>query len=334
MPQWQAQASGDFLRPEGLHPDAYLTNYSLSYMPSRSRYVADQVFPRVRVDFENDMYIVWDAATDYAVDTAAPVRPGSMTTELRPVKNDAHYKAEGYGKHVKIPDRERKQAKGTMNIETKKTRRLAHQIIAMREVRCATIATAAVPGGNTYDLSSGSATQWDEGSSHPFIDILTAMRGVKSSVGVVPNRILIPWNIAAVLSQHPDFVDRVKYTQATSSRDVTLPDQILGAKVIIAGADYNVAAIGGQAKVPGEMSLSHIWGNNVLLFYVEDDQTEQVDDETLSSFKSFWVPDSGGVYTWYNNETHSTIVEQIEVIAEVVPAADTTALLENVLAAA
>ena len=322
--------NSDSIRQEGLHPDAYLSNFGISYMQNLKAYVADEVFPRIAVDYENDIYPIWSKEEDFRIDNEAPRRPGAVSSELEVVKAVGNYRAQGYAKHVVLADRELRQGRPTFDLEASKVERLTRDQVARRELRCAQLVLGDLSqfGANVIDQASAKWTDATNGKP------LTALKNLKAqiyaSIGVMPNRMLIGADDAIYLSQHPEFVDRYKYW-APTAENTELPPTILGMKPVIARGQFNTARRNpGKVAAGTGLVLQTIWGPNVILYYVEDQQINRSTKDTLTSFKSFFVSASSGVYRWYENARRATIIETEEVIAEVVTAPPTVGVLTNI----
>jgi hypothetical protein len=73
---------------------------------------------------------------------------------------------------------------------------------------------------NDYDGVSGSPSsnevkQWsDYAASDPIDDIEDAKAGILSTTGMEPNTLVLGYDVFRALKNHPDIVDRIKYTSA------------------------------------------------------------------------------------------------------------------------
>jgi hypothetical protein len=91
------------------------------------------------------------------------------------------------------------------------------------------------------------------------------MRGVHAKLFLEPNYCIIPYLVMSTLEDHPDFIERIKY----SERGIVTPDIIAAVigiqNVIVPGVGYNSTANPGQAA-----SLTYLWGKNVIFAYVPE----------------------------------------------------------------
>jgi hypothetical protein len=109
---------------------------------------------------------------------------------------------------------------------------------------------------------SGTAQWNDYVNSNPIADIKTARLAMHAKIFTEPNTAIIPYQVMAQLEDHPDFIERIKYSQ----RGVITPELIATLfnipRIIVPGVGYNTANPG-QAE-----SLAYIWGKDVVLAYV------------------------------------------------------------------
>lgn len=109
-------------------------------------------------------------------------------------------------------------------------------------------------------------TQWDVyATSDPVADIRVAKRAIHAKVFLEPNVAVIPYQVMSFLMDHPKIIDRIKYTDRAILTE-ELVSSVLGlSNVIVPGVPYGTFA--GTAN-NFNMSVSYLWGDNVLLAYV------------------------------------------------------------------
>lgn len=311
----------------------FLNNFMISYMQDADQFAADRVSPRVPVPKRSGDYIKWDKAEDFRVDTIGVRRPGDKATLIDVLKSNGLYNCTQYGKRVQIPDELVNDAMGIVNIQLHFATELAQQMLKMREYRTAALATtqanyASANKGTPIAVWNDYITAPTTYTSNPFMDITKALEAILSTSGVRPNKIEIPVDIAVYLRQHPEFIKRYSSWTGTVEGGMDLPPKILGMDVVIPGA-YRTT---NNRNVSDTATLGTIWGNNVVMYYVADTQLANVGPNTLCSFKSFDYTVERTTDSWYDKDTHSTIIESHETIDEEIVAADTAYLLHDVIA--
>lgn len=317
--------SGNLFLPQ------FLNNFMLSYMQGADQFAAERVSPRTPVPKRTGEYIKWDKAEDFRVDTIGIRRPGDRATMIDVLKSNGLYNCTQFAKRVQIPDELVNDSVGVVNIQMQFAVELAQQMLKMREYRVAALATTAA---NYASGNKGNpAVQWDDYittpssyTSNPFADITKALLGVLEASGVRPNKIVIPVDLAVILRQHPEFIKRYSAWTGTVEGGMDLPPKILGMDVIVPGAFLTTS----NRNVNDTTALSTIWGNNVLLYYVGDDQLKNIGPNTLCTFKSFDYTVERRTDSWYDKDTHSTVLESWETVDEELIAADTAYLLQAV----
>jgi hypothetical protein len=132
-----------------------------------------------------------------------------------------------------------------------------------REVAMRNLATTAAnyASGNTVTLAG--TQQWsDYVNSDPIADLRTGKSTVHSRIFLEPSLGVFPYQVMTKLEDHPDFLERIKY----SERAIFSPEllqAVLGlGRVVIPGVGYNSANEGQP------VSLGYLWGKDVILAWV------------------------------------------------------------------
>ena len=108
------------------------------------------------------------------------------------------------------------------------------------------------------------ATKWDAAMSTPIKDIRAGMQGIRKKLGKMPNKLILGDATWAVLQDHTDFTDRIKYSQ-TGIVTTQLVAELFGFdEVVIGGAVEVTSAEGIDTEVDADL-----WGDNVLLLCQE-----------------------------------------------------------------
>ena len=241
-----------------VHQDAVLTGVSVRY--TNDELIADQVMPVVPVKKESDFYY------KYTRDWRLPQSKRAMGAEANEIDWNVStdtYACEEYALKDLIPDRLRANQDTPLNVDVDTTEYLTELIQVGREKRVADIAFAGATYGTQTSALSG-ANQWDDyAGSDPIGDVRSAKATVHAASGKMPNVMVVGIQVHLKLLDHPDILERIKYTQ----RGVITAD-ILAAlfevdKYIVGKALYD-SSLEGVAE-----NLGYIWGKNVALIYAE-----------------------------------------------------------------
>lgn len=254
MSVYSPSGSGD------VHVDKVLTQISVGW--PNNGLVGDKLFPAVTVQKQSDKYYTFGREGWLIEDDVRS--PGSVAREVTGAKisTDTYYCVE-HSLQIAVTDEERKNADSPLSPDRDGTEMITSKLMLGRERIIQTMVTTSgnYASGMTTTLSGTS--QWnDYVNSDPIGNLRTGKRTVHSKIFLEPNLLLVPYTTMSILEDHPDFLERIKY----SERAIFSPEllaAILGfGQVIIPGAGVNNAPLG-QAE-----SLAYLWGNDVMMAYV------------------------------------------------------------------
>jgi hypothetical protein len=243
-----------------IHIDVALTNVSVGYQ--NNAFVGERLFPSVPVVKQSNKYYIFGRETwSVHLDLRAP---GTQANEIPGymVSTDTYF-ANEHALQVPVTDEERQNADAPFDPDRDGAELVTEKVLLGREVAMKTLVTTAAnyPAGGTTTLSG--TAQWnDYVNSNPIGDLRTGIRWVNSQIFRNPNTMVLPYQVMSQLEDHPDFIERIKY----SERGIMTPDiiaSVLGIEsVIIPSSGQNTANMG-QA-----VSLGYVWGKDVILAYV------------------------------------------------------------------
>jgi len=203
-----------------LHVNVPLTNVSIAYMQSADAYIADKVFPKVPVKKQSDLYWKYSKSdwrrTDVARRAPSTESPGvgwNTTTD--------QYFAHVYAVHKDIDDQLRANADSNFVLDRDSTEFITNQLLLKRDVDWA--AKYFTTGIWDNDLTVGAsanangftapAAKWSDAGSDPIGDVARAVISFRKNTGFAPNIMVLGADVMTALKQHPDIIDRIKYTQ-------------------------------------------------------------------------------------------------------------------------
>jgi len=302
-----------------VHVDQALTNLSIGYHPAGM--VAERVSPPITVAHESDRYYIWDRPSAFRVSAT-----GIMS--LRPDKSEAKevdfgldtssYQAEEYALKILISDREKKNADSVLRLRESKLRRVQDLLMLEQEIRVATLLTTA---GNWAANHSGDPGNWAAGTPTIEADIDGAKEVVRAAIGIDPNTIIIPAQIARVIKRDATIRDLIKYTHADLLVNGDLPARLWNMDVIIPGATYT-ASVEGAATI----TYADVWGDDVVLLYVNRESTIDT-PQVVKTFRSKgWE-----VRSWRVEEKRSEAIEASVIQDEVLTSNVSGYLLTDVI---
>lgn len=244
-----------------VHIDTALTNISTAYQQQPSQFIASRVFKPVPVEKQSGKYFTWTKA-DWFRDEAKPRADAAESAGTGFGLSTASYSCDVYALHKDIGEQARANADPGIDLERAATEFITHRMLLRQEIQF----VSDVFGTSIWATDSTPANLWsDYTGSDPIGDIRTGKRTILSNTGQMPNTLVLGYEVYDKLVDHPDIVDRIKYTNAVNGR--TVNEQLLAAmfdveNVYVAQAIKNTGIEGETA------SYSFVFGKHALLLYV------------------------------------------------------------------
>jgi hypothetical protein len=266
-----------------VHVDAILTNMSVAYMNEMDSFVASRVFPTVNVQKQSDLYFTYTQA-DFYRDQAKVRADGTESAGSGYGLSTDTYSSQVYALHKDIGDQVRANSDAPLDPDMDATRFLSHQMMIRQERNWASsFFTTGV-----WDTDSTPSTLWSASGSDPIGNIETGKNTILSDTGYLANTLVLSYNTYSVLKNHPDFVDRFKYTSADSIGPDLMARILEVDNVFVMKGVYNSAAEGASS------SFAQIGDKDALLCYV----APQAGLMTASAGYNFvWTGVGGGLGT-------------------------------------
>jgi hypothetical protein len=280
-----------------------LTNMLLSYMQDDDRFVASRVFPAVPVDKDSGTYYTITKSYFFRDELEQRAAGGSFA-RIDWGLSTATYKTLQWAADVALADEIRANSQMPMDLEQVNLRLLAQRSLIRKEVQWA----ADFMTTSVWSNDDTTTTDWDDtASGDPVDDVLTASRTISNETGIDPNTMVLGYIVHQAIVNHPDVLDRLKYTQAATM------SAIEGALAAIFGkANYWVAkGTYSDTNESATFSASAIIDDDCLVC--------QVDPGAgmfgATSGKTFvWEPGGGigSVYSYRDESRHSDVVQHKE----------------------
>ena len=242
--------------------------------------VGDYFAPRVPVAKQSSQYVIWNR-DDWRVPGSTLRAPGARPTGTRRSFSVAPYAASSHALEDFIPFESEQYGLGFGFSELKQlTKQLTAQLALDREVRIANLlmSTSNFPNG----VSLTTPTQFDNypatpetgTGSHPVV-FIEQYKSVLRSAGIQDADMVLLFSdpVALVLRNHPDTIDRFKFTNAGGIITNEMLSQLFGVKVIV----------GSAVSLNQQDVASWVWGNSAFLGYAQQAPTQQ----DLSCAKTF-----------------------------------------------
>jgi hypothetical protein len=206
-----------------VHVDAILTNISVAYLQRAESFIADKVFPVVPVDKQSDKYFVY-SKNDWLRDEARVRTDGTESVGSGYNITTDNYYADVFAIHKDIGDQTRANADAPINVDREAAEFVTHRLLTRREIQfvndfMTTSKWATDVTGVAASPTTGQTVQWsDYTNSDPIEDIEAGKAQILSTTGLEANTLVLGYDVFRRLKNHPDLVDRIKYT---SSQTIT-----------------------------------------------------------------------------------------------------------------
>lgn len=243
--------------PGDVHVNAPLTNVSIAYLQKRSAFIADKMFPNLPVMKQSDRYYSYPKGNWFR--TEARVRaPGSESAGSGwTVDNTPNYFAPVVAVHKDVDDQIRANADAAIDVDRDAAEWVTQQLLLKRDLDF----KSKYFGAGIWSADVTPAVLWDAAGSTPIDDLSAQIQAIQSTTGFKPNKLLLGAPVWYVLKNHPDFLDRIKYTQRAVV-GLDLLAQVLELDEILVGEAVQNTAIEGAAD-----AMSFVYGKHALLCY-------------------------------------------------------------------
>jgi len=207
-----------------VHIDAILTNISVAYMQNADNYIADKVFPVVPVDKKSDKFFTY-TKNDWFRDEAQRRAPATESAGGGYGISTDTYSADVWAFHKDVPDQITANADNPLNPLREAAEFVTNRLLLRRENQFVSdfmttgVWSTDIAGTAGTATAGQTATQWSNyTSSDPIEDIEAGKAQMLSNTGFEANTLVLGYDVFRQLKNHPDLVDRIKYT---SSQTIT-----------------------------------------------------------------------------------------------------------------
>jgi hypothetical protein len=269
-----------------LHINVPLTNVSIGYMINRRDFIADKVFPRVPVNKQSDLYWKY-RKSDWRRTDAQRRAPGTETVGSGWKTDTGQYYAHVYGVHKDIDDQVRANADSFWSLDKDATLFVTNQLLLRRDLdwnnayfKTGVWATNQV-GGTDFDA-------WNDVTSDPIVQFANLQTEFIKQSGRKANTLVLGANAITTLKNHPDIIDRIKYTQRGVVTEELLSSLLDVDKILVSYATQETSGkeFADGATQDGQANYDFINNaDSALLCYTP-------------SAPSLMTPAAGYIFTW------------------------------------
>lgn len=204
-----------------VHIDAPLTNISVAYLQSQDNFIANQVFPVVPVDKKSDKFFVY-TKNDWFRDEAQRRAPATESAGSGYNMTTDSYSADVWAFHKDVADQTRANSDSPLVPDREATEFVTARLLLRQEIQFVSDFITTGVWGTDYTGVAGTPStnefkQWsDFANSDPLEDIEAGKETILSQTGFMPNTLVLGYQVYRKLRNHPDLVDRIKYTSSNT----------------------------------------------------------------------------------------------------------------------
>ena len=194
-----------------LHVNVPLTNVSVAWMQSADTYIADKIFPKVPVNKQSDLYWKY-SKSDWRRSDVKRRAPSTESPGTGWNQDTDSYFAHVYAVHKDIDDQIRANADSNFGLDKDATQFITNQLLLQRDIDWNT--QYFKTGVWTTDKTGGTDfVKWSDAGSDPISDVADLVVEFRRLTGFKPTGCVLGAEVMKALKQHPDIIDRIKYTQ-------------------------------------------------------------------------------------------------------------------------
>lgn len=244
---------------KGWKPNNYLTNMSMAYFADPGDFVATSIFPICPVGLSSSYYYKFSKA-DLARDNVRRKPAYGKVTPAIMGQTDDVYKCEVDQVIVGIDqistlDYQRSRTPGVADPRRAKVRFATEQMLLHMDILFAQKFFKEGVWANEWEGVASSATgkkflKFSDANFDPVNFFDERRKDIKQAGRRTPNRLALGADAYIALKNHPDIIERVKYTGTTANPAKVTPDVLAQLfsieKVVVMESTYNAAGIGNE----------------------------------------------------------------------------------------
>jgi hypothetical protein len=284
--------------------DPVLTNMLIGYQQAADRFVASRVFPAVPTDKDSGTYYIFTKKY-WFLDELEQRAPGTEFARIAFGVSTDTYATLQWAADYAIADEVRANSQIPMDLETAGVQFLAQRSMIRKEVQFAADFMKTTVWGTDDDDST---TDWDDyQSGDPVTDVETAVRTIGNNTGMTANTLVMGNIVWAALINHPDILDRFKYTQGITQSSIAaaLAPALGVGQILVSQATY------ANINEAGTFSATNIIDDDCLVCYVNP--SPGIFNATAGlTFAWAGGGGTGTMYSYRDDTTHSDVIQHKE----------------------
>lgn len=238
--------------------DPALSNISVKY--TNDIFIADQLLPMLKVAKQTGKYYIYDKANLRIDQTARAAGSGANEIDFG-VAPTGTFATTDHALKGFVSDEVQDQADAALNPLVDEVETITEKLLLDREQNAATLLFST--SNITQNVTLSGTSQWsDYNNSDPIGDVRTARTTIHQNTFKKPNTLVLGKQTFDMLVEHPQIIERIKYSQLGIVTEELLARIFQVEKVLVGYAGKN------GAKEGQTDSLSYIWGKHALVAYI------------------------------------------------------------------
>ncbi len=260
-----------------VHVDAILTQISVAYIQDESNFISTKVFPIVPVDKKSDLYYVY-TKNDWFRDEAQRRAPATESAGSGYNIGTDNYNCDVFALHKDVDNQVLQNTDRPLDPFRDATRFVTQKMLLRQEVQW----TADYFTTGVWDTDVTLVDTWDDyASSDPIDDVEEGKEVILGTTGHEPNTLVLGYQVWRKLKNHPDIIDRIKYTRIGSPATAAeLLAGLFGVERILVARAIQATNDEGEAE-----AYDFIQGKQAVLLYV-------------ASSPGLYEPSAGYTFAW------------------------------------
>lgn len=260
-----------------VHVDAILTQISVAYIQDERNFISTKVFPIVPVDKKSDLYYVY-TKNDWFRDEAQRRAPASESAGSGYNVGTDNYNCDVFALHKDVDNQVLQNTDRPLDPFRDATRFVTQKMLLRQEVQW----TADYFTSGVWDTDVTLSDTWDDyASSDPIDDVEEGKETILGTTGFEPNTLVLGYQVWRKLKNHPDIIDRIKYTRIGSPATAAeLLAGLFGVERILVARAIQATNDEGETE-----AYDFIQGKQALLLYV-------------ASSPGLYEPSAGYTFAW------------------------------------
>ena len=238
--------------------DPVLTQVSTAY--KNDTFLAEQILPVMPVSKQSGVYFQYDKE-NLRIPASTLRAAGSPAKEVDFSVSKGTFFTQDHALKEFVPQEIQDQAMTPTDPLTDSTENVTEKLLLDKESAIATYLTSTA--NITQNTTLSGTSQWsDYNNSSPITDLRTARQTVQLAVGKKPNTLILGQQVFDILRDHPEIIERVKY----SALGVLTTDLL--ARIFEIDQVWIGSAVYNSAKEGQTDSLAYVWGKNAVVAYI------------------------------------------------------------------